>query len=165
MGKKMTSTSRPSSASLSGLESATSEGARRATEEVADSSKPSKPEPLGLARRRTFTISYKRRIVREADACISQRHVGALLRREGLYTSSLCKWRKEVEASELESCTNKPRGPKPSPDKAAVREIAELTRENDKLRKKLKQSQRIIQVQKNFAVYWGCPKQGKRPDE
>jgi transposase len=58
------------------------------------------PEVATLPKRRQFSAAYKRRIVREAKACQVPGEVGALLRREGLYSSHLTHWRREIEASE-----------------------------------------------------------------
>lgn len=71
-------------------------------------------EVVAVARRRKFATSYKRRIVREADACSDPGAIGALLRREGLYSSHLSNWRQEIEASELAALQSKPRGPNPT---------------------------------------------------
>ena len=94
-------------------------------------------EVVAVARRRKFTASYKRRIVREADACNSAGAVGALLRREGLYSSHLSNWRQEVEASELAALQSKPRGPKPDANKANDRRVLSLEQEVAKLKKQL----------------------------
>ncbi len=67
-------------------------------------------------RRRQFTAAYRRRIVREAEACTEPGAIGALLRREGLYSSHLSTWRREVEEGELAALAGKKRGPKPKHD-------------------------------------------------
>jgi transposase-like protein len=96
------------------------------------------------ATRRTFSADYKRRILAEADAC---RHgqVGALLRREGLYYSHLTKWRGEREAGTL---ADRPRGPRPNPDRA---QLDRLAQENAALKRKLEQAEAIIEAQKKLA--------------
>jgi transposase-like protein len=76
-------------------------------------------EVVAVARRRKFTAGYKRRIVREADACSNPGAIGALLRREGLYSSHLSKWRQEIESIEVAALQSKPRGTKVG-DVAAV---------------------------------------------
>src|SRR5437762_13425518 len=83
-------------------------------------------EVVAVARRRKFTASYKRRIVREGDACSNPGAVGALLRREGLYSSHLSIWRQGVETSELAALQAKPRGPKADAGKADERRILGL---------------------------------------
>jgi transposase-like protein len=96
------------------------------------------------ATRRTFTAEYKRRILAEADAC-RRGQVGALLRREGLYYSHLAKWRGEREAGTL---ADRPRGPRPNPDRA---QLDRLARENAALKRKLEQAEAIIEAQKKLA--------------
>src|SRR3989304_248134 len=66
-------------------------------------------------RRRTYTVEYKRRILKEADACTTAGAVGALLRREGLYSSHLVVWRRARARGELAALTPKPRGRRPTP--------------------------------------------------
>jgi transposase-like protein len=91
------------------------------------------------AKRRRFTAEYKRRILQEADAC-GRGELGALLRREGLYSSHLVDWRRARDAGELAGLTPRKRGPKvqaPNPLAAKVAEqqkqIARLEAENAKL--------------------------------
>lgn len=114
-------------------------------------------EVVAVARRRKFTASYKRRIVREADACNSAGAVGALLRREGLYSSHLSNWRQEVEASELAALQSKPRGPKPDANKANDRRVLSLEQEVAKLKKQLGRAEQIIDVQKKLCDLLGLP--------
>ena len=115
------------------------------------------PEVVAVARRRQFTASYKRRIVREADACDAPGDVGALLRREGLYSSHLHKWRQELEAAELAALQCKTRGPKPNAAKAVDRRVADLEREVTGLRSKLSRAEQIIDVQKKLCNLLGLP--------
>jgi len=96
------------------------------------------------ATRRTFSADYKRRILAEADACPHGK-VGALLRREGLYYSHLAKWRGEREAGTL---ADRPRGPRPHPDRA---QLDRLAQENAALKRKLEQAEAIIEAQKKLA--------------
>ena len=94
------------------------------------------PDPevllVATAKRRRFTAEFKARVLREADACSKPGEVGALLRREGLYSSLLTHWRRERDAGVLEALTPKPRGPKPALDDRDL-EIERLKRENAKL--------------------------------
>ncbi len=106
------------------------------------------------ARRRKFTAEYKRQILKEADAC-ERGEVGALLRREGLYSSHLVEWRRARDSGELAGLTPKKRGPKvetPHPLAAKVAEqqklIARLEAENAKL-------QLICDVQKKVSLLLG----------
>jgi transposase-like protein len=103
------------------------------------------PEVPEKAVRRKFTASYKLRIVKEAQTCTAPGQIGALLRREGIYSSNLAKWRRQAE----EGLIPKKRGPQ-KPD-ASIRRIAELEKENVKLVHKLKQAELIIEVQKKVA--------------
>src|SRR5437660_4229280 len=73
---------------------------------------PQETEVVARAKRRTFTAKYKREIVRQADACKESGEIGALLRREGLYSSHLTAWRREVAERELSALAPKKRGPK-----------------------------------------------------
>ena len=103
------------------------------------------PEVPEKAVRRKFTAAYKLRIVKEAQTCTAPGQIGALLRREGIYSSNLAKWKRQAE----EGLNPKKRGPQ-KPD-ASIRRIAELEKENAKLVHKLKQAELIIEVQKKVA--------------
>lgn len=94
------------------------------------------------ATRRRFTAAYKRQIVEEAAGC-GYGELGALLRREGLYSSYLAKWREEYTAGSL---SDKPRGPRANPSAA---EVKRLERENARLQRKLEQAEAIIEAQKS----------------
>ena len=102
------------------------QGARRASEEA-----PSLPDPqvVALAKRRRFTSGYKRRMLRAAAGCKAPSEVGALLRREGLYSSHLSNWRRELDAQDEAALQAKRRGPKPSLSKAGARKIGVLERD------------------------------------
>ena len=106
------------------------------------------PEVGTKAKRRTFTAEYKRRILAEADGCTKPGEVGALLRREGLYSSHLTAWRRQREAGGLAGLTPKKRGRKKDEEAA---ELARLRRENERLRKQLGQAELIIAAQKKLA--------------
>jgi transposase-like protein len=103
------------------------------------------------ATRRSFTREYKRRIVREADEAAKPggSGVGALLRREGLYSASLVAWRRELKAGELDAGVEKKRGPKPrfTPQE---KDNQRLERENERLRKRLAQAEALLDLQKKF---------------
>jgi transposase len=134
-----------------------SEGARRATEEAPAEKCADETEVVALAQRRSFSKSYKLRIVREAAACESTGAIGALLRREGLYGSHLHNWRQEVESMEVAALAAKQRGPKPNPNKAADRRALLLEQENAKLRKKLDRAEKIMEAQKKLCDLLGLP--------
>jgi transposase len=117
------------------------------------------PEVTDKARRRQFTASYKLRILQELDRCTESGQIGALLRREGLYSSHLTKWRRERQAGLLRALSPKQRGQHgPSP---LVRENEQLRRENEELKRKLEQAETIIEFQKKVAELFGTP----RPQE
>jgi transposase-like protein len=111
------------------------------------------PEVVTKAKRRTFTAEYKLRIVEEADACTEAGQVGALLRREGLYSSHLSKWRQLRKEGQLQALSAKKRGRK-AQDRSAS-EVAELRQENERLRARLEQTEIIIDVQKKLSRLLG----------
>lgn len=98
--------------------------------------------------RRTFTTAYKLAIVAEADRCQEAGEIGALLRREGLYSSNLTKWRHQRDAGELPPGRVRKRGRKVDPEAA---EVAKLRRENERLRTQVEQAELIIAAQKKLA--------------
>jgi transposase-like protein len=105
------------------------------------------------AKRRSFTAAYKLRILEQADRCTEPGEIGALLRREGLYSSHLAGWREAREKGAL-SALSKKRGrtPKESPD---AKEIGRLRRENERLREKLRRAETVIDVQKKVSEILG----------
>jgi transposase len=107
------------------------------------------PEVAPRAKRRTYTATYKLRILQEADGCNQRGQIGALLRREGLYSSHLSKWRQQRAAGQLEGLTDKKRGRKAKQD-AKDAEIAVLWRENERLQAQLEQAELIIGAQKKL---------------
>jgi transposase-like protein len=110
------------------------------------------------ARRRQFTVEFKRRIVKEADACKAPGEVGALLRREGLYSSHLTTWRAARDRGELApGATAKKRGPQAVVPDPRDKRIAELERENAKLAKRAERAEAIAEIQKKVAALLGRP--------
>jgi transposase-like protein len=105
---------------------------------------------VARATRRAFSAAFKLRIVEEADQCVERGQIGALLRREGLYSSQLATWRRQREAGGLQAMVPKKRGRKASQDAKDV-EIAVLRRENERLQKQLAQAELIIGAQKKLA--------------
>ncbi len=137
-----------------------SQGARRATEDAPGSAPPPIPpsidsEVVPRARRRTFSNADKRRILQAADLCTKPGEVGALMRREGVYSSSLSNWRRQREAADLAALAPQKRGPKPDPARLDAQHIAQLTRERDKLRIELDKAQLVIEVQKKVTALLG----------
>ena len=108
------------------------------------------PEVVARATRRTFSAAYKLHVVEEADQCGERGQIGALLRREGLYSSQLATWRRQREAGGLQAMAPKKRGRKASQDAKDV-EIAALRRENERLQQQLAQTELIIGAQKKLA--------------
>jgi transposase len=98
-------------------------------------------------RRRQFPAEYKLRILQEADACRSPGELGALLRREGLYSSHLAEWRRARREGAL-GALGRRRGPKGKPRDAASRENESLKREVERLRRRLEQAEAIIEIQR-----------------
>jgi len=142
--------------------SAGTEGARSATGVPAEtpSSGPGRagqvpdPEVRAKAQRRKFPAEYKLRIVREAERCKEPGEIGALLRREGLYSSLLTVWRREVEQGTRAALRSKKRGPKA---RVVDPRVKELERENVRLRKRLEHAEIIISVQKKISGLLGIP--------
>jgi transposase len=113
------------------------------------------PEVVPMAKRRQFTAEEKLRILEEADACTGPGEIGALVRREGIYTSYLSRWRKARDDGELTALGPQRRGPKPVTDAAVAKEVARLRRENERLQKRLDQAETIIEVQKKLSQLLG----------
>jgi transposase-like protein len=107
------------------------------------------------AKRRTFTAAEKLRILREAERC-PKGELGALLRREGVYSSHLTHWRRERERNQLTGLTPRKRGPAQRVDEQAQR-LAELERENTRLEAKLGKAELIIDAQKKLLQVLGLP--------
>ena len=102
-----------------------------------------KTEVIAKAKRKQFSAAEKLRILREVDACQGSGEIGALLRREGIYSSYLTTWRRQRERGELDGLAPQKRGPKEDPQ--AV-ENARLQRENERLREELRKAHLIIEV-------------------
>ena len=105
-------------------------------------------EVVAHARRRHFSNADKRRILAAADRCTKPGEIGALMRREGVYSSSLSTWRRQREVIELAALAPQRRGPKIDPARVDALQIAQLTRERDKLKVQLDKANLVIAVQK-----------------
>jgi transposase len=121
------------------------------------------PEVVPQAKRRQFTAKYKLRIVEEADRCTERGQIGELLRREGLYSSHLSKWRQQRARGQLQGLAPKKRGRKGQDP--SVAELARLRRENERLRAQLEQAEIIIDVQKKLAQLLGLTTDETESDE
>jgi len=118
---------------------------------------PSDPEVLEKPVRRRFSAEYKLRILEEADRCSESGGLGALLRREGLYSSHLTTWRRQREEGILGGLTPKKRGRKARAKNPLEEENRRLRRETQRLAAKLKQAETIIDVQKKLCEALGLP--------
>jgi transposase-like protein len=113
-------------------------------------------EVVAKATRRRFTVEYKRKIVREADGCKTPGAVGALLRREGLYSSHLTTWRAARERGELAGATKK-RGPARRVVDPRDKKLAEQAREISRWQKRAERAEALVELQKQVAALLGTP--------
>ena len=121
-------------------------------------------EVVAKAARRRFTAAEKLRVLREADRCTKPGEVGALLRREGLYSSHLSSWRAARARGELAGLTPRRRGPKAKPVDPREKRIAELERETRRLRVQLTRAEGLIELQKKLAQILGdSPTNDEKP--
>ena len=141
------------------------EGARRATGASGPATlRASAPDPEVPAKveRRQFTAEYRVRILKQADACKKPGELGALLRREGLYSSLLTYWRRQREQGALQDMRGRRRGPKP---RVVDPRVKQLEAENRKLQRKLARAETIITLQKKVAEILGIPLKALDSDE
>lgn len=122
------------------------------------------PEVPPRAQRRQFSAEYKRGILAEADRCREDGEIGALLRREGLYSSHLTTWRQQREEGLLAGLRPQKRGRKAKRNPLADR-VEKLEHENNRLRKKLEQAEMIIGFQKKISELLGLPLKDTPPFE
>ncbi len=113
-------------------------------------------------RRRTYTAEYKRRLLKEADACTTAGAVGALLRREGLYSSHLVVWRRARARGELAGLAPKTRGRKPTPVDPRDRKITEIERQLSAMTGRAERAEALVELQKKLAVLLGRPLESER---
>lgn len=132
-----------------------SDGDRSATEGITVAANPD-PEVVAQAKRRHFTAEYKQRILAAADLAKGSGGIGALLRREGLYSSLLATWRRERDAGVLQALTPHKRGPKSKRDPVAE-EMQQLRRETARLTEELRKAAIVIDIQKKVATLLGRP--------
>ena len=122
------------------------------------------PEVSAANGRRRFSAAYKARIVREADACSQTGEIGALLRREGLFSSHLTEWRKLYRKGAQSALADDKRGRKQTRNPLKP-EVERLGRELERAQKKLKQAELIIEFQKNLCEILGISPTGVSTDE
>ena len=123
---------------------------------LADAPSTPNPEVRAAQKRRRFTAKYKVRIVEEAQKCTGQGQTGALLRREGLYSSTLTDWRRQYQRGAFGAFKDEKRGRKCTRD-ARDQELERLRHENERLGRKLAQAELIIDIQKKVAAILGNP--------
>ena len=117
--------------------------------------RPPDPEVVPCARPRQYSAEYKLRILAEADGCTQPGETGVMLRREGLYASTLSKWRQQRARGQLQALSPQQRGRKTAPQAAAEAELAALRQENRRLQARLEQAETIIEVQKKVSQLLG----------
>ena len=113
------------------------------------------PEVMPKAKRRIFSASYKKKILAEADDAAGTGSIGELLRREGIYSSTLTRWRRERDAA-IETAFSQKRGPEPKHNPLTA-ENEKLRRQNQRLQEDLRKAEIIIEVQKKVAMLLGHP--------
>jgi transposase-like protein len=116
---------------------------------------PSEVEVTAKPSRRRYTAEYKHRILREAETCTRPGELGALLRREGLYSSNLTVWRKQRERGEIEGLSQKKRGPLPKEKNPLAAKVATLERENRRLRARSERAEGLVELQKKVSEILG----------
>jgi transposase-like protein len=115
--------------------------------------------------RRRFTAAYKLRILEEADQCDQPGAIGALLRREGLYSSNLTAWRRQRDQGALQGLNPKKRGRKAKPEDPSAERISKLERENQRLKNQLRKAEIIIEAQKKISEILGIDQSLEDADE
>lgn len=115
----------------------------------------SEVEVMAKPTRRRYTTEYKLGILRQADACSRPGEIGALLRREGLYSSNLTAWRKQREKGEREVLGQKRRGPLPKHKNPLADKVRALERENARLRARAERAEGLVELQKKVSEILG----------
>lgn len=113
------------------------------------------PEVTPKGKRRIFAAAYKKKILAEADAAAGSGQIGELLRREGIYSSTLTRWRRERDNA-VDSAFSQKRGPEPKRNPLTA-ENEKLRRQNQRLQEELRKAEIIIDVQKKVAMLLGRP--------
>ena len=139
------------------------QGARRATGNSPTaaaaagkgSEEPPDPEVPETVPRRRFTAAFKLRILQQADGCTQPGEIGALLRREGLYSSHLATWRRQREEGLLQGLAPKKRGRKKKAADPSAMRVAQLEKDNLRLKQQLRRAEIIIDAQKKISEILG----------
>ena len=126
---------------------------------------PPDPEVPEKKRRRKFTAKYKLSVLSESDLCTEPGQIGALLRREGLYSSHLTTWRRQKEKGLLDALSPKKRGRKKKSTNPLADRVARLEKDNRRLQQKLKQAELIIEAQKKMSEILGISQNLEESDE
>jgi len=118
-----------------------------------------------MPKRRRFSAEEKLRILKEADVCTKPGEQGALLRREGLYSSHLTEWRRARERGELDALAPRKRGRKPAAVNPLERKVTELSRALEKAEARAKRAEALVELQKKISELLGIPlpKEDERP--
>lgn len=120
------------------------------------------PEVREKAQRRIYTADYKLRILQETDNC-NEGQIGAILRREGLYSSHLTTWRRQRQTGVLAALRDDKRGRKATAVNPLQEEVERLQRENQRLTQRLEQAELIIEIQKKVSTMLGMSLEGNKP--
>ena len=123
------------------------------------------PEVLEKPVRRKFTAAYKLEIVEAAERCTELGQIGTLLRREGLYSSHLSTWRNQRQQGQLQALSDNKRGRKATIPQPVQKELEQLRRENQRLRRKMQQAELIIDIQKKASQLLGISLEPVNVDE
>src|SRR6266705_3415139 len=115
---------------------------------------PPDPEVPERPKRRRFTAEYKLAVLKEVEACKEPGEIGALLRREGLYSSHLVLWRRQRDQAAHTQLKSRKRGPKP---KAQDPRVKQLERENARLQRRLRRVALLLDIQKKVGAILGIP--------
>lgn len=153
-----------SKASPVGSDGERSETVRTPGEALAAAAPPD-PEVRHTPARRLFSAEYKRRILAECDRATQPGQVGAILRREGLFSFHLRDWRAAQKRAHATAVAPRQRGPKPSRPTAGGQQLKQLQRENARLQRKLKQAELIIELQKKVSELLGVTLPHQPSDE
>ena len=133
------------------------EGERSEPEGDGRALRPVEHEVLERPMRRKYSVEYKLKILKEADGCTQPGQIGALLRREGLFSSNLTAWRRQRDKGVFAGLSPRKRGRKPNMVDSRDLRIRELERENERIKKRLKNAEIIIEFQKKVSEILGIP--------